>query len=90
MVWQKEQRINEAIDFLKSNGYKVKKNYDYLIGKWVAFRQEGMDCILHGKVTDISDDVYCIVKCKNRYKRFVNVKDIIEFCNNKEDCYIIE
>lgn len=38
----KEQRINGAIELLEHNGYIVKKDYSMLIGKWVAFYQEGM------------------------------------------------
>ena len=38
----KDQQIYAAIDLLKHHGYKVYKDYSMLIGKWVAFWQEGM------------------------------------------------
>ena len=85
----KDQRIKSSIAFLESNGYIVTKDYSKLIGKWAAFRQEGMRPILHGKVKDISFKGCCSIKCKNGCMRYVNVDEVIEFCNDKQLCYMI-
>lgn len=86
----KEQRISAAIELLESNGYMIFKSFNKLIGKWAAFRQEGMKPILHGKVIDVSLNDRCAIKCKNGCMRFVNVNDVIEFCDEKELCYMIK
>ena len=86
----KEQRINSSIAFLEANGYKVIQNYDYLIGKWAAFRQEGMIPILHGKVMDVYPNGSCKIKCKNAHYRYPSVNSVIEFCDSKELCYMIK
>ena len=31
----------------------------------------------------------CKIKCKNTQYRYVNVNDVIEFCDTKELCYMI-
>lgn len=86
----KIQRIRSSIDFLEHNGYVVNKDYNKLIEKWAAFRQEGMRSILHGKVKDVSIEGCCSIKCKNGCMRYVNVDDVIEFCDKKELCYMIK
>ena len=88
----KQQYINEAIVFLKSHGYIVKKDFSSLIGKWVAFHQNGMQPVLHGKVINEigKKDTLFKVKCKNSCYRFVHMDDVIEFCDNKQDCYAIK
>lgn len=86
----KEQRVNAAIEFLEANGYKVVKDYSKLIGKWVAFYQEGMTPILHGKVISVTEHGICRVKCKNGCYRYKNINGIIEFCDSKEWCYKIK
>ena len=85
----KEQRIRSSIAFLESNGYIVTKDYSKLIGKWAAFRQEGMIPILHGKVKTVSINGCCSIKCKNGCMRYVDVDQVIEFCNDKQLCYMI-
>lgn len=35
------------------------------------------------------DNTYFKVKCKNSYYRYVAMIDVIEFCDNKSDCYAI-
>lgn len=67
----------------------MKKSQSKLIGKWAVFRQEGMKSILHGKVINISNDC-CTIKCKNGCIRYANINDVIEFCDNKELCYMIK
>lgn len=87
----KDQQIYAAINLLKHHGYKVYKDYSMLIDKWVAFWQEGMTPVLHGKVIEVrgEDNTYFKVKCKNSYYRYVAMNDVIEFCDNKSDCYAI-
>lgn len=58
-------------------------------GKWVAFRQEGMSPILHGKVIKDYQSWY-VVRCKNGEKRFPGIENIIEFYDLKEDCYSVK
>lgn len=86
----KEQCISAAIELLESNGYVVRKKYNKLIGKWAVFRQEGMKPILHGKVINVSANGSCAIKCKNGCIRYVYIEDVIEFCDEKELCYMIK
>ena len=86
----KDQMIRSSIAFLESNGYIVTKDYSKLIGKWAAFRQEGMRPILHGKVKDVSINGCCSIKCKNGCMRYVNIDEVIEFCDDKQLCYMIK
>ena len=86
----KEQRIRSSIAFLEANGYIVRKDYSNLIGKWAAFRQNGMIPILHGKVINVYPDGCCKIKCKNRSYRYVEMDNVIDFCDLKEECYKIK
>ena len=86
----KEQRIYAAIELLEHNGYVVKKDFSSLIGKWVAFRQDGMNVILHGKVCDIFNYEVFKIKCKNGCNRYCSMKNTIEFFDNKHDCYVVK
>ena len=86
----KDQMIRSSIAFLESNGYVVTKTYSSLIGKWAAFRQDGMIPILHGKVIEVFPNGCCKIKCKNACYRYVNINDVIEFCNTKDLCYMIK
>lgn len=56
------------------------------IGKWVAFKQEGMSQILHGKVERVYGTCLA-VKCKNRNRRYVSISECYKFFDNKEECY---
>ena len=67
------------------NGCKETEKY---IGKWVAFRQEGMPMVLHGKVICVRHGVLTI-KCKNGQRRYENVSDAIGFYDSKQECYSI-
>ena len=44
------EKINACILYLRSKGYEVHKRNDSRIGQWVAYKREGMEPILHGKV----------------------------------------
>ena len=85
-----KQNIKAAIELLEQNGYIVKKNYDEFLGKWVAFRQEGMIPILHGKIIKVirgfESDCFEI-RCKNGYHRYKNYEEILQFYDKKQDCY---
>ena len=89
-----QETIRQCTLFLNNHGYEVKKrdgfevenDNDNKVGKWVAFRQNGMDCVLHGKIIYDYVRSYC-VRCKNGCKRFVNRYNIIEFCDTKQECY---
>lgn len=81
------KEINKAIEFLRLHEFIVKEDYSCFEGKWVCFRQEGMEPILHGKVVSISTDGLCTIKCKNGCKRWCNVDKILSWNDNKEDCY---
>lgn len=56
------------------------------IGRWIAFKQEGMSQTLHGKVIKINGDCF-VVKCKNGGRRYVNVNDYHKFFDDKKKCY---
>lgn len=86
----KDQRIKFAIGFLESNGYKVHQDFSSLIGKWAVFRQNGMKPLLHGKVVDFYyNSGMCRIKCKNAYYRYIRPDEIIDFYDNKDDCYAV-
>lgn len=84
--------IVAAITFLRQNGYAVEKAEMDIqnIGKWVAFRQDGMNQILHGKVIAISDVDVCTIKCKNGACRWACKENIIGFYDNKQECYAVK
>lgn len=80
-----------AIMFLRQNGYIVEKAEmdTQNLGKWVAFRWDGMDQILHGKVIAISDVDICSIRCKNGDHKYACKEDIIGFYDNKQECYAV-
>lgn len=83
------EKIFECIECLKRYGYEVYKCGDSKINKWIAFRQEGMSMVLHGKV--IGDcGTYYVVRCKNGGKRFAGLKDVIGFYDSKAECYSVK
>lgn len=59
------------------------------IGKWVAFTQDGMPCVLHGKVIDTLKHSVRI-KCKNGQKRRATKDDIIGFYDTKQKCCAVK
>lgn len=81
------QEMYHCIDYLSKHGFGVYKKGNKQ-GKWVAFRQEGMSPILHGKVVDDCQSYYK-VRCKNGEKRFPGLEDIIGFYDSKQDCYSV-
>lgn len=85
-----EKDIYDSIIFLKKNGCEVYM-YKYKGGKkdkWVAFKQKGMTCVLHGRV--VSDCISSLsVKCKNQY-RTVGLENVIGFYDTKEECYSVK
>ena len=56
------------------------------IGKWVAFKQEGMKEILHGKVMSVHFS-FMKIKCKNGCWRYVALNECYKFFDNKNECY---
>lgn len=64
------------------------KNTEKYIGKWVAFRQEGMPMVLHGKVINVRHELLTI-KCKNGERRYGNIGDVIGFYDSKQECYSV-
>ena len=82
-----DQRITSIINYLEQRGYKVTKDESSLVGKWCAFKQEGMEPILHGKIRNVTSCGTCIIRCKNGQRRFCNVKNILAFFENKKECY---
>lgn len=56
------------------------------IGKWVAFRQDGMSQTLHGQVIRVNGGCF-VVKCKNGCRRYPNASECYKFFDNKEECY---
>lgn len=91
----KEEKIRDAISFLKSNGYKVTKDYDsMMIGKWVAFRKEGLSPILHGKIISLfyhgQNETGFLVRCKNGQHRHPRLHEIIGFFDDKKSCYAVK
>lgn len=65
------------------------KGTDKYTGEWVAFRQEGMSMILHGKIINKHGACY-VIKCKNGQIRFAELEDVIGFYDSKEECYSVK
>lgn len=84
-----QERIYYCINYLKNHGYDVKERDGNKMGKWVAFRQEGMDCILHGRVINDYVGTYR-VRCKNACKRTVGLDEVIGFYDTKQECYSVK
>ena len=82
---------DDAIKFLTENGYIVVEDLQKYKDKWVAFRQEGMESILHGKIVDFYPIAQCFdIKCKNGCVRYINRNDVIGFYDNKKECYEVK
>lgn len=62
-------------------------DYSGLLHKWVAFRQEGMRQVLHGRIVFTRPDGLLYVRCKNAATRFVEAKDVLKIFDNKIECY---
>lgn len=82
-----DQRIINIINYLEQRGYKVIKDNSSVVGKWMTFRQEGMEPILHGRVRSVTDAATCVIRCKNGHRRFCDVKDVLKFFENKREYY---
>lgn len=80
------KNIVSCIAYLKSHGYEVFKKNDSNIGKWVAYKRQGMDCILHGKIIGGNASCYTIRK-KNHGKDYAGIDKIIAFFDDKTECY---
>lgn len=78
-----DQKIINIINYLEQRGYKVIKDNSSVVGKWVAFRQESMEPILHGRVRSVTDTNTCVIRCKNGLRRFCDVEDILAFFGKK-------
>lgn len=81
------EEIENAILLLESHGYVIGRHYDYLIDKWAAFYQEGMEPVLHGRVLEVDITGLCKVRCPNAVRRWVYVGEVLEFFNTKSECY---
>lgn len=80
--------IYECITFLKGYGFEVTER-DSKIGKWVAYKRDGMLPVLHGKIIRDYGGTYCIKK-KNGNIDFVGINGVIEFFDNKKECYAMK
>lgn len=82
------EQIIAAINFLNQNGYIVCTNLEVYTDKWIAFKQSGINSMLHGRVTGVSNlDKFFYVKCKNNEIRYPKVEDVIKIFNSKKECY---
>jgi len=82
------EQIIAAINFLNQNGYVVCTNLEVYTDKWIAFKQSGINSVLHGRVTGASNlDKFFYVKCKNNEIRYPKVEDVIKIFNSKKECY---
>lgn len=83
-----EQRINSAKEYLENHGYIVKRDYSTFIGKWIAFKQRGINKIMHGRIESTTlESKLLVVKCKNREWRYIEPEQILGFFENKKECY---
>ena len=83
-----DKNIAACIAYLKRHGYEVIKKTaaDDNIGKWVAYRREGMNCVLHGKIIGGNAFGYTVRK-KNHSRDFIGFDGIIAFFDDKKECY---
>lgn len=82
---------DDAVKFLTENGYIVIEDLQKYKNKWVAFRQEGMEPILHGKVIrTFSITEQLTIKCKNGCNRYIHKNAVIGFYDNKKECYEVK
>lgn len=66
----------------------MKKLKEATLGKWVAFRQEGMEPVLHGKIIDVNSNGVFTIKCKNGQKRAASLEEnIYDIFDTKGKCY---
>ena len=84
-----KKTIHACIVYLKNHGYEVHEREGNKMGKWVAYKKNGMNCVLHGKIIYDYVSCYC-VKRKNACKDIVGLDEIIDFFDNKEECYNIQ
>lgn len=62
----------------------------YPIGKWVAYRKDGMRQVLHGKVTRTYTTTFGTilrVKRKNACEDGVSIDEVVAFFDDKKTCY---
>lgn len=91
IIWLKNHdyslEYQSKLDILIDKYYDLKLNNssEKDIGKWIAFKQEGMTPVLHGKIVRTINDVYKI-HCKNGEYRFAKRKGARLF-TSKEKCY---
>lgn len=82
-----------ARDFICDNidmiSEKMKTKQLEYIGKWVAFHQDGMNEVLHGKIIDFISS-FVVIKCKNNYIRYIPEKNIVGIYTNKQQCYSVK
>ena len=84
----REDQVIAAINFLKENGYIVCTNLEVYMDKWIAFKQSGLNSVLHGRIIGASNlDKFFYVKCKNGEIRYPKVEDVIKIFNSKKECY---
>lgn len=88
MTDNEKSKIYSCIQFLKSHGYEVIERNDHKIGKWVAYKRKGMKPVLHGKVIYDYGGTYCVKK-KNASKDFIGLDDVIDFYDDKIECYSV-
>ena len=87
---------NGVIDLTEVNGQVCYKNRTMTLtfsldddyAKWHLLSSR-IAKELHGKVINVLNDC-CTIKCKNGCIRYANINDVIEFCDNKELCYMIK
>lgn len=84
-----KKTIHACIVYLKNHGYDVHEREENKIDKWVAYKKNGMNCVLHGKIIYDYASCYC-VKRKNGCKDIVGLDRIIDFFDSKEECYNIQ
>ena len=48
-----------------------------------------MKPLLHGKVVEVYCNGMCKIKCKNAYYRYVKNTEVIDFYDNKDNCYAV-
>lgn len=85
------KEIQDAIKLLEENGYIVREDLSKYINKWVAFKQEGMGPILHGRIIGTNSvNREFSVRCKNGCWRYCDKNDVIGLYDTKKECYEVK
>ena len=84
-----KETLEFCVNYLKERGYKIIKPVEDNVGKWIAFRQPGMNCILHGRIIYDQIDLFR-VKNRSGHERWVELKNVLGFYDSRAESCLAE